>query len=84
VTYYIDMVGLSGLEDRGMSQLSGGEQQRVALARSLAVEPRILLLDEPLSNLDARLRDRMRDELKTLQKNWASPQFLSPMIRQRP
>lgn len=65
---YIGMVGLTGFETRKISELSGGEQQRVALARSLVVEPQVLLLDEPLSNLDARLRDRMREEIKTLQK----------------
>jgi ABC-type Fe3+/spermidine/putrescine transport system ATPase subunit len=64
----LDMVGLSGFEDRRIDELSGGEQQRVALARSLAVEPRVLLLDEPLSNLDARLRDRTREELRRLQR----------------
>ena len=68
VARMLEAVGLQGLERRHPGQLSGGQLQRVALARSLVVEPSILLLDEPLSNLDAKLRERMRGEIKTLQR----------------
>jgi iron(III) transport system ATP-binding protein len=61
------VVDLDGFEDRPAPRLSGGQQQRVALARAIVHEPRLLLLDEPLSNLDAQLRDEMRSELKRLQ-----------------
>jgi iron(III) transport system ATP-binding protein len=64
----IALVGLSGLEARSPSQLSGGQQQRVALARALVMEPKVLLFDEPLSNLDAKLRVYMRTEIRKIQK----------------
>ena len=64
----IKQVGLSGFEDRSASTLSGGQQQRVALARALVYEPHVLLLDEPFSNLDLRVREQMRIELKLLQR----------------
>jgi len=64
----ISMVRLSGLEDRYPSQLSGGQRQRVAIARVLAIRPRVMLLDEPMSNLDAKLRGEMHVELRALQR----------------
>ena len=64
----IEMVGLTGLEHRGVDQISGGQRQRVALARTLVMQPRLVLLDEPLGALDANLRGRMRNELRAIRE----------------
>jgi iron(III) transport system ATP-binding protein len=67
----LQQVGLDGMGDRMINELSGGQQQRVALARAIAIRPRVLLFDEPLSNLDAQLRVQMRSEIVRLQKELA-------------
>ncbi len=64
----LQLVGMPGMGERSPSALSGGQQQRVALARSLVMQPKVLLFDEPLSNLDAKLRKRMREEIRLLQQ----------------
>jgi len=71
VARVLELVELTGLENRAPNQLSGGQQQRVALARALVMEPKVLLMDEPLSNLDAKLREQMRTEIRRIQKRLA-------------
>jgi len=71
VEWALSLVHMEGLEDRPATRLSGGQQQRVALARALVGQPKLLLLDEPLSNLDAKLREEMRVELRRLQSSLA-------------
>ncbi|MGY3450784.1 ABC transporter ATP-binding protein [Bradyrhizobium sp. USDA 4353] len=72
----LTLVGLAGYEDRHPRRMSGGQQQRVALARALVIRPSVLLLDEPLSNLDARLREDMQIELRQIQRNLGTTTIL--------
>lgn len=69
---YLEMIGMLEYKDARINEISGGQQQRVALVRSMILEPKLLLLDEPLSNLDAKLRIHMRDEIKSIQRKFGS------------
>jgi len=76
VAEILELVGLSGLADRYPRRMSGGQQQRVALARALVIKPAVLLLDEPLSNLDAKLREEMQVELRSIQRTLGTTTLL--------
>jgi putative spermidine/putrescine transport system ATP-binding protein len=76
VTEILELVGLAGFADRYPRRMSGGQQQRVALARALVIRPKILLLDEPLSNLDAKLREEMQIELRQIQRRLGTTTIL--------
>lgn len=84
VEEYIALVGLEGMENRKIPQLSGGQQQRVALARALIIQPPILLLDEPLSALDRKIRGEMQYEIRRIRKRPALQLFSLPTTRKKP
>jgi len=80
----LEFMDLTSVADRFPKFLSGGQQQRVALARSLIMEPEVLLMDEPLSNLDAKLRVKVRSELREIQKKLGLTTIYVTHTRKRP